>query len=282
MKVTSVDLYSPNFSEAITFSLRENDPRSQYMVKEILGLDAEEIIARYYGSGQYDRANYYELGLKPRDIVFRIVLKPRYNLDESVSDIRDDLYRAISATRTGQISLNFNSGGTLVASINGFINKFEVPYFAKLPEVQLTVRCDDPMFRGVSPVVYKATELGSDTTINVVDSLSTAPHGFTLQVTFDASSDHFRIRDKYPQSNWIFDIHPAGGFLSGDVLYMSSEFSNKYLYILRSGDPIHLIDRLQSGSIWPIIFPGVNEFYLDDAANFNWDSLQFYAAYWGV
>lgn len=282
MRVTSVDLVSPNFSEAITFNLRGTDPSSRYMVKDIVGLDAEEITPRFYGFGANTSPKFYDFGLKPRDIAIRVVLKPRHNLDESVSDIRDELYRAISATRTGQISLNFNSGSTLVARIFGFITKFEVPYFSKSPEVQLTVRCNDPMFRAINPVHYTDDILSASNPVLVPDSLSTAPHGFSMQVTFNTSSLTFTIQDAPTNPEWSFTIVPSGGFNVGDVLHFSSDFSNKYLYMVRGGVTTHLIDRLQPSSIWPILFPGLNTFHFNDIAKVDWNFLEYYAAYWGV
>src|SRR4029077_11294562 len=142
--------------EAISFSLSKSDPSAQYMVRNMIGLDTEELIPRFYGFGLVTGPKYYDFKLKPRLIVIRIVLNPRFNIDESYSDVRDTLYRAISAARTGLVTLQFNSGGTTVAQIMGFITKFEVPYFTPLPEVQITVRCDDPMFRAINSVLYKA------------------------------------------------------------------------------------------------------------------------------
>ena len=121
MRVTSVGLYSSNFEEAITFSLRDADPNAQYMVRTIIGIDAQEIIPKFYGFGLQSKQRLYDFGMKARDIVIRAVLKPRFNLDESYSDIRDELYRAISANRTGIVVLHFNSGATTVAKIPGFI-----------------------------------------------------------------------------------------------------------------------------------------------------------------
>lgn len=282
MRITSIDLNSPNFSEAITFNLRAADPRSPYLVKNILGLDAEEIVSKFYGFGLNSNSKFYELGLKPRDIVLSAALRPRYNLDESVSDIRDELYRAISATRNGQVSLNFNSGSTLVARIFGFITKFEVPHFSKSPEVQLTVHCNDPMFRAVNPVQFTDTEISTSNPIIIPDSLSNAPHGFSMQATFSASTSSFTVQDDPDDPEWTFVVLPFGGFNSGDVLHFSSDFDNKSLYMVRSGTTTHLIDRISPSSIWPILFPGANIFYFSDLTKFDLDSIEYYAAYWGV
>lgn len=284
MRVTNVGIYTANGVEAIGFSLNKSDPTAQYMVRTMIGLDAEDIVPKFYGFGLQTKPKYYSFGMRPRDIVIRFVLNPRFNLDESYSDVRDDLYRIISATRTGMVTLHFNSGGTTVAKISGFITKFEVPHFAPLPEVQITVRCDDPLFRAINPVTYtpSSPELKATNPIVIPDSLSTAPHGFTMQVTFKAVSPDFTIQDVSSNPEWQFKVIPSGGFAIGDVLYFSSETINKQLYMIRGGTTTYLVDRIQPGSIWPIIFPGANSFHFVDIADFNWNKLEYYAAYWGV
>ena len=215
MRVTSVDMYSATLEQPISFSLRNPGPLARYQVRAIMGLDAEEIIPKFYGVGLINTPKYYEFSLKPRDVVIRIVLNADYKTDETPSDIRDELYRAISSDKTGNIVLHFKSGGTVVSRIFGFITKFEVPYFAKLPEVQITGRCNDPMFRGVNPVRYEGLELPSANPVLLPDSLSTSPHGFTMQVTFKASTPSFTIQDVQSNPEWKFKVIPTGGFSVG-------------------------------------------------------------------
>jgi hypothetical protein len=282
MRLTSVDLYSPNISETVTFSLRDVDSSDKYQVRAIVGLDAEDIIPKFYGFGLNSNSRFYNFGLKAREIAIRAVLNPHFNIGESYSDIRDTLYKAISATRTGMVALHFKSGTTIVARIMGFVTKFEVPYFSEISEVQLTVRCDDPMFRGINPVHYTAQEMRTANPILIPDSLSTAPHGFTAQLTFTAATPSFTVQDDPNDPEWQFIVVPNGGFLAGDVLYFSSDFSNKYLYMMRGSTKIPLVDRIQPSSVWPIVFPGANLLYFMDIAHFNWNELEYYAAYWGV
>jgi hypothetical protein len=284
MRITDISLYSGSPQEAIemlSFSLQPGDPGSKYIARSIVGLDAEEIVPRFYGVGLVTKPKYYDFKLKPRDIVIRVVLNPRFSIDESYSDIRDDLYRAISSSRTGQVVLHFHAEGTLVSRIFGFITKFEVSYFTQSPEVQFTVKCNDPMFRAINPVSYKPAELKTTNPVVIGDNISTAPHGFSMRLTFKATSTSFTVQDA-AVPEWTFKITPSGGFAIGDILYFSSDYVDKYLYMIRSGVTTYLIDRLELNSIWPVIFPGTNNLHFVDIAKFDWNAFEFYPAYWGV
>lgn len=281
MRVTNISLYSDNV-EAVTFALQDVASNDRYMVRQILGLDTEELIPRFYGFGLQTKPKYYDFVMKPRTIVMSIVLNPRFNLDESYSDVRDTLYKAILSVRTGQVALYFNSGGTTVSRLFGFITRLEVDHFSPLPEVKLTIRCDDPMFRAINPVFYTPAELKTTNPIIIADSLSTAPHGVEMQLTCKTACPSFTIQDEAANPEWIFKIIPVGGFLVGDILNISSELESKQLYITRAGVNIYLVDKLTPESIWPVIFPGATEFHFVDLASFNWNSLEYYAAYWGV
>jgi hypothetical protein len=225
MRITDVDMYSANFEEPISFSLRHTATKDQYMVRTILGLDAMDIAPKFYGWAINGESKFYDFSLKPRDIVIRATLNPRFNLDESYSDIRDELYRTISSNRTGQVVLHFRSGATTVSRIFGSIIKFEVPYFVELPEVQITIRCNDLMFRALNPVMFTPGDLSfmqDWDTLVLPDSLSTSPHGFTINVHFTAVSASFTIQDAVTNPMWKFKIIPSGGFLVGDALHISA------------------------------------------------------------
>jgi hypothetical protein len=226
MRITDVSLYSgtpEGATENITFGLRTVNSTDQYMVRQIVGLDSEELTPRFYGFGLQTKPKFYDFKMKARTIVIRVVLNPRFNLGETYSDVRDTIYRAISAVRTGIVALHFNSSGATVARIYGFITKVEVGYFNQLPEVQVTLRCDDPVFRAINSILYTSADLKTTNPIILADSLSTAPHGFQMELTFKANTPTFTVQDLAINPEWRFVVVPDGGFLTGDVLYFSSE-----------------------------------------------------------
>jgi len=158
--------------------------------------------------------------------------------------------------------------------------KFETALFTKSPEAQLTISCSDPFFRSVNPV--QVTTLDPVNPIMAPDNLSTAPHGFLLGMEFSNTADTQTIQDTIIDPEWTFTLAPPGGFLVGDILWISSELTNKYVLIDRSSELIPIVDTITPNSVWPIIFPGENRLYITEMPSITSYDLTYYPAYWGV
>lgn len=281
MRITGIELSSDN-ANVFSFGLSKVSQTDKYLMKASVGLDADEIIRKFYGFGKASKPKFFNFSLPSREIVFRVGLNPNYKINESVSEIRDEFYRSISASRTGLINVLFTASGGIVARLSGYITKFEVPLHQEEPELQVTIQCEDPMLRGFSPVELDSSQIGASNPIFIFDSMSTAPHGLTLEVEFTDAVPQFTIQEKETNPEWEFEVIPDGGFLTGDILHLSSEYDAKQLYLDRSGSITQLMDRISPGSIWPIVFPKANEFHFPELADFDWVSLRYYPAYWGV
>jgi hypothetical protein len=281
MKVTGVEISSDN-ANIINFGMSDVSSSDKYLVKSIFGLDADEVIRKFYSFASNSNAKFYNFSMKKREIVFRIILNPNYSINEDFSEIRDEIYRSISSSRTGLINILFRSGGAAVAQISGYFTKFEVPYFSKIPELQITINCDDFMLRGFNPVEIEADVLGATNHIYVSDSISTAPHGMSFSIEYTATSNYFEITDDLTNKSWHFKVSPSGGFLTGDVLEISSEYNSRNVQIIRGATTIPIMDSISYDSSWPLIFPGSNEFEAYDKTKFNWVYVSYYPAYWGL
>lgn len=285
MRITSVELHPAGSGTVVALSFRDPNRSSSYNVRAITGLDADEITAKYYG-GSGSGSKFYNLALEGRQPVVRIQLNPNHAEDESYSSLRDDLYRMISSSRTGRISVHFKNGETVVAAISGFVSKLEATLFEKEPEVTMTINAEDPMLRALEPVVIDVEDLDPDNTV-ITDALSTAQHGLKFALSFVAAKASVNFSDP-DDDTWSFEVIPAGGFLIGDVLYFSSEQNDKYLYIQRGMDQIQVADKITAGSVWPILFPGVNTLKVDGVVvtlgvrNMDWAEISHRPAYWGV
>lgn len=284
MRLTSIDLYSNN-QRVATLSYKDPGSVNPYIAQSVTGLDANEIVPKFYGKGTNSNKKFHMLSLLKREIVLLIALNPQPQLGKSYSELRDDLYRAISSSRDGLLELRFKRGKTTIAVASGFVIKFENVIFSKTPQVQMTIECEDSMLHSLDQQTVDVSRLG--TVNNVPDLESTAPHGFDFSITFTQISTDFVIKDKEVDPDWSFTVTPGligadTGFLVGDELYFSNSIRGKQLYIVRGVSTIYLFDKVEPESIWPVIFPGNNEFVVVTDGTFTWDSFSYYLTYWGV
>lgn len=282
MRLSAISLSSDG-ADDVLFSLREIDGENRYIVRSIVGIDAEDITKRFYTSGLVSGKRFYEAVLKPREIVMRVALNPKFHINEAVEDIRDELYRIISANRSGDVRLTWFAGGAAFCTIVGTITKFEVAYFSQMPELQITIYCPDPMFRSLNPIDWDIADLPSANPVELPDNASTAPHGFSFKVKFTATTASLTIQDAPSSPDWKFTVAPTGGFAANDELWFSSEFGSKQLFWNKvSGTDKSIMDVVSDLSVWPQLFPGNNVLHFLPIANIDWLELKYYAAYWGL
>jgi hypothetical protein len=292
MNLTSVEIHPDGSSNTLVLSFRDPDSIEPYNVKDIKGLDADDIIPQFIGSPGGSPS--YNLRQGSRIIVLKMGLNPNYSLGQSVSDIRDAVYKMIASSRKGKVQIQFRDAHSIVAVISGYIAKFESERFTRLQEVQLTVLCDTTMLTAPEPVKVDVAYLDPRNTF-IIDDLSTAPHGFTFTLYFNTDLDSLTIRD--PNDIWNFTIAPKPtlpgevsreadevlqtGFTRYDSLFYSNE-DEKQLYLIRGTTRQPLADLVEPGSTWPIIFPGENHFTFNDYDAVSWTAVSYRPTYWGV
>lgn len=288
MKLTSIDLYS-NGKQVAAFSFRDPASSNPYIAQQVTGLDADEIVPKFNGTSFDGTTKHFDLAINKREIVILVALNPQWRLGKSYSDLRDDLYRTISASRDGMVQLIFKQGTLALGTIKGFVTKFETGLFSQTPQVQITIRCDDGMIRSVEEYIYDINELNDDVTeigigtvnrsVTLVDNKSTAPHGFRFNVTLTSVASFFDIIDT-SSGDRFFKIE--FDFLIDDVLYFSSVQNAKDVHVLRGVTETKLTDKVTIGSVWPVVYPGNNEFTFSSDGTFDWGELSYYNAYWGI
>ena len=257
MKITSIEIHQQNSFDPIVLSFRDPKNFLPYIVQSITGLDATTLSSRVIA---------IKCGFNPEWVNY--------------SELRDTLYKAISASRTGLVQVIFKNGTTVVAGISGYISKVESPQTDKNPTVTMTIQCDDPIIRALTPIFIPT--VGVDLrNINVVDDLSTASHGFVFAVDFTANKPSLELSSPI-DSSWSFIVTPSGGFLTGDKLYFSSIKGLRYVFVNRSGISILLADVVAPNSVWPELYPGNNQLIFSNGASLTLDYLGYYPSYWGI
>lgn len=297
MKITSIEL--SNTQDTITINLNNPGSTDPYLINQIVGLDADEIVSRFYSRGLAQPTNeyygLYDLVLPKREVTISVMMNPRYTLGDSYSKLRDMMYKMISGGRYGLLNLTFKDGLTSVAKLQGFVTKLETPQFSSVQELNITIICRDPILRGVTEVSIAPSTLNAINDIATInDPLSTCWHGIRYGVQFISETDTYRIWNVL--EGWEFYIYYSYGFKVNDRLRISTEHNNKYVtlnyyptdpnygaIVSAAGIPLTSIadkvEPLTTG--WPLMFPGNTTFNFN-AASYNWFSFYYTPAYWGV
>lgn len=289
MKLTSVEIHPAGSSDFIALSFRNPIPinagkvQDSYAIKTITGLDADEIVPRYYTTA--GNSKFYNMSLEGRVVVLKVGLNPSNALEETYSSLRDRLYKTIATSRTGEVQLQFKNNDLVLAVLSGFIVKMEATLFEKTQEIIITLIPSQPMLEGPEPIPTVAIASGSGGGFVIADNVSTAPHGFSFLINITGAGSRFSFENT-GDSSVFFSVSPVGGFLIGDMFHFSNEHGRKILYLVRSSTTIQLMDRVDAGSIWPILFPGENHFTYTGTANpISTDPttyVSFYPTFWGI
>lgn len=290
MIFTDVYLLSASGDEVMHMNYQNmNGP---HILKAFVGLDVDGITSRFYGKDN-NGEGFYSMHIGKRDIVLRVVINPDYAASQTVESLRTLVYKAIQSNRMAAMTVRFDNGVEAQASIKGFVTKVEVAHFSNVPELQITLDCSrDPILRAPSITSVDVEGFANPLEPTITDDVSTAPHGFKMQLACVSPMTTFKMEDKAPDI-WSegmpgiasFEVLPGTidsivGFQVGDVLFFSSEDLDRHIYITRGGSTIHLAHKIKAGSNWPMIFPGLNEFVITN----NWlmINLTYREAHWGV
>jgi|JI9StandDraft_1071089.scaffolds.fasta_scaffold00459_9 hypothetical protein len=290
MKFTNVDIYSEG-SLLLNFNVSDLNNTSPLVLTNIDGLDVDDVQSRFYNTSFDGTKKYHDMVMTERDLVFYISLDPRFELGDDVSVLRDEFFKAISASRSSSIVIRFKDGDTVVAAIEGFVSKIDAPRFSKNMSVALHVTCDDPLFKSLDRVMYDVTTFTTVYKFSVLDSTSTATHGFKMVLRLLEPAGKLIIKPDESPYEWEFHLYPLlvdgvnSGFLGDDILTISGENNDRYVTIERSGVIYDIADTIVPGSTWPLILPSpnVNSFTIEsDSHPYVWFELSYHNAHWGI
>lgn len=283
-----------------------------FYLKELTGLDTPNVIRKFKGFGLETNNKLYDFSMEKRVITMRIGINPApyFELIGSnpnplpgaslASVLKSNIYGLVShSSAETDISLCFVfEDQDPTWCIDGYITKLESDLFSKGTEVILEFTCDDPFFRSYS-YIEPIINPGTYRYLTITDENSSVPHGMKFSVEFYGPSQFFEIKDvgnDYTQlkpSNWAFKIVPGVidgilGFQNLDVLHVSSEENDRYAYLVREGETIHLLDKIAPGSIWPVVNPGMNQYETNLSGSvstwlnyFQYLEVKYKTAYWG-
>lgn len=244
-----------------------------YIVKQIDGLDPPDqnvAIAKTASGGKFQAKQAGD-----REIVALISLN-----NGNPKLLRNNLYTMLNTGYDPKVIIELYEGAILIASVPGYVTKFESALWVKDPVVQITFECLNSTFAAPELTSYAPAEL-SESTPSIYNS-GTAETGFQFAVKFTDDMAHWFIRQAENQAiGMVFDKD----FNEGDILSVSTIPGNRYVHWKKTkGTVQNKLGILRSDSEWITLHPGNNHFVLPTATDkWQWHGdLSFTARFWGV
>ena len=291
--LTSIDVDSEN---SFALPVLGVTPKDSLLVRQITGLNPPDLNL-FIGDYSRDGGIYQGRRVGTRNIVLTMDLNPNPALGETISSLRENLYKAFVDPLVEadylKIGLNLDDGRTLY--LVGYTEKFETEIFSVDTLAQISIICPDPYIRAENPEIlthpsgwitvpfhYQGTaETGFETEIHI----NTATPTLTLanNAVGDATAPDYDDLNYYKGRMVIHH-----DFAVGDVVTINTVRGHRKIIVEPAGGaPAQsLIASLSPKSPWielhsqsnTMTVYGINSTQLPASIR----SLIYVPAYWGI
>ena len=226
--------------------------------------------------------------------------------NETIEQIRDKSY--IYFTPKKKVHLVFKTTNRFVG-IDGYVESNEPDIFNESESAQISILCSDPLFYDETTketildgydlnasipmfefpfennsLTEKLIELGviSHKPVNAIKYEGEYDIGLTINIHCTGmvmnpvlystrQNGYFRLLTDYLSEV----IEGSTSFLSGDVIMINTVNGSKSIKLLRNGKLYNILHILDSGSTWPKLKNGLNEFTVDALNGFEFIKISY-------
>lgn len=280
--ITQVDVVKGDGSDDVVISLPVlgATPKSSLLIQKITGLNPPDINL-FIGDYSRDGGVYQGRRVGKRNPVFTLELNPNPAVGETISSLREELYKAFvdPLVDADFIKLNMHDDAGRVRYLTGYTEKFETEIFSVDTMAQISVICPDPFIYDNDP-----------TTLSHPTGWTTVPF------TYGGSSEtgfHVRIFITAPTS--VLTLENNGkkmiinrGFAVGNVVAIGTNRGCRGLSVATTdGDPeVSILGSLSPESTWLELHGQANTMKVYGSDNTQIVAaireLQYTNSYWGV
>ena len=259
----------------LTIPVAGATPKSSLLIRKITGLNPADLDL-FLGEYARDGGVYQGRRTGFRNIVMTLDLNPNPALGESVSSLRETLYKAFMnpTTFADYVKINFHRSESDVRYIVGYVEKFETELFDVETSAQISMICPDPYFRAE----YPSVEAPGEATSTLYPTYNgTAPVGFEMDILINSAISSLQIDNNYQASlPNVGRMNITRNFTPGEVVNLVTIRGERSLKI--SGSSI--LSGLSSTSQWLDLHPQGNELTVSTGAFIQ--ELRYREAYWGI
>lgn len=279
--LTKLEAYS-SWLEAPTLALSDGgrEETDLIQIRNITGLDPVKAAVNTSPFGSVDGSAYIGSSVATRNIV--LTLHPNPDWDAwTFESLRRLIYLYFMPKQLTR--LIFYSDDMPPMAIAGIVEDANVSQFSKDPEIQVSIICPDPYFTALSPTVVTGQTDRDFSSPEEIQYDGDVVAGINVEIT--------RVSDPAPTSIGIQIGDPSASYFnvtasvdSAQYFVMNSLDGNRFAQTVtfNTGVIANLLSKIQIGSSWPVLQPGVNDFaVITDAGVQDWQ-LTYYERHGGL
>lgn len=259
--ITQLDVFTPRVLSSPLpggIGMEATDPI------QIISIDGLGPVAAAVNTVQYasvDGEFYNGSNVGKRNIVLTLRLNPDWS-DQTVEGLRKFLYQYFMPKN--QVTLQFTSTHMAQVNIVGYVESMEPTLFSKDPVYTVSIICPKPQFVAVAPTVINGTvELLTASALQEIDYEGSLECGFVLDVTTNPAYLVNTLTHVYLQNVDVQQFiikNPA--MATTHELELSTIQGSKWIrdILVSAGTYNSLLGSAVSGSVWPTLKQGANQF----------------------
>ena len=269
--LTTLEAYS-SWQSAPVLPLGVRGPETDLIqIRNVEGLGPAKASVNTVPYGSIDGASFTGSLVEIRNILITVGLNPDWAV-WSMEALRRLLYAYFMPKLPVRLIFNSNDDFPAV-EITGYVETVEPTIFSKDVELVISIICPDPYFTAVEPTVIaglsnEAIEIdynGSiEAGINVKVSQATLPEPTLIGIQIgDPTLSFFRV---------------VAGVTATKYFIMNSLPGQKYVQNVELGSGVitNLLPKMEVGSSWPTLDPGINDFtVITNAGVQDWELTYF-------
>lgn len=273
--LTQIDVVYGNElgEQALALPILGVTPRESLLIRKVTGLNPADI-GLFIGEYARDGGSYQGRRVGNRNVVMTIDLNPNPALGETISGLRDLLYKTFvdPLVDADHVELVLHSDDGRVRNLFGYTEKFETEIFDIETMAQISMICPDPYIRDLTETVLTNP---SGTWLTVPFTYGgTAETGFYAQINMSADAASMTITNN--GKSMVF-TYP---FLTGDIIYLDTQRGQRSAVVVRGGTTTPLLAYMSVTSPWIELHSQTNTMTVSTGSGVK--TLKYRAAYWGV
>lgn len=256
-----------------------------FQIRDITGLGPVTADINTSPLGSMDGDSFVGGSVGARNIVLTIKPNPDWRA-WTYEKLRRALYEYFMPKR--RVRLVFETDEIAPVEILGYVESNEPNIFSKDGEIQVSIICPYPYFTSVNPIVIDGVSTYAREAGVEVDYEGSVETGINVQVSWADTGEwtppYISIQVGDPLLTY-FKVNATVDQYS--YFEMSSVSGQKFVQniAISNGVITNLLSKVQQGSHWPILQPGVNDFSVttehSEATELNW-RLTYYNRYGGL